>query len=351
MIPSLPISRNTLLTTAVNVLDVSGITRLLKPFYGGRGAILSFHRVLPDGAATLTPGTAVTVSQLRNVLHFLRLSGMELVRLLDIPSRLSASTSRRFVAITLDDGYRDNFEQGLPVFREFAAPFSVFPCTGFLNRTDILWIYLLEALCLRKDRITWRHPQKDQVEFVRSPKEDRLAFFRRVESYAGYAVGIGESLAEACEAEGIPVGQIKNELFLSWEQLKLMSQDSLATIGVHAVTHASLASLKENQAEMEIATARDELQRQLGAAMQVIAYPFGSLEACGPREFRMARRMGFTMGLTTKKGNIYSHHKSSLWSLPRHTLSMAPHSLSTRYLRISLNGIWDTPFNGTVFTR
>jgi peptidoglycan/xylan/chitin deacetylase (PgdA/CDA1 family) len=343
--------RDTLLTTAVNVLDLSGITCLLKPFYGGKGAILAFHRVLPDGATTLTPGTAVTVSQLRNILHFLKRSGMDLVHLSEVPARLCARTSRRFVAITLDDGYRDNFEQGLPVFREFGAPFSVFPCTGFLNRTDFLWVYLLEALCLRKDRVTWRHPEKGQVEFMRSTEEDKLAFFRRVESHAWYQPGIGNCLAEACEAEGMPVGEINNQLFLSWEQLKLISQDPLATIGVHTMTHPSLGSLKENEAETEIATAREELEKQLGVPVQLIAYPFGSPEACGPREFRMAQRMGFTIGLTTKRGNVYSHNRNSLWSLPRHTLSMAPHSLSNRYLRISLNGIWDTPLNGTVFTR
>jgi peptidoglycan/xylan/chitin deacetylase (PgdA/CDA1 family) len=140
-------------------------------------------------------------------------------------------------------------------------------------------------------------------------------------------------------------------LFLSWDQLKLIAQDALASVGVHTVTHASLSSLKEYEAEEEIQTSRQELERRLGEPINAVAYPFGSPDACGPREFQMVRRMGFTIGLTTKRGNVYSHHRDSLWSLPRHTLSMSAHSRGVRYLRISLNGIWDTPLNGSVFTR
>jgi peptidoglycan/xylan/chitin deacetylase (PgdA/CDA1 family) len=343
--------RETLLTTAVNVLDLSGVTSLLKPFYGGAGAILSFHRVIPDSSVTLVPGNAVTVPQLRNLLKFLRGSGVDLVHLSEVPSRLRERISRRFVAITLDDGYRDNLESALPLFREFAAPFTIFPCTGFLNRTNILSYDLLEALCLQRDRVAWKHPQSGQVEFIRLPEEGKLAFFRRVQTSAGHLTGIGECIAGACEKENLPVADIQDRLFLSWEQLKEISRDPLASVGVHTETHAWLGSLKKNEAESEIETSRHELERQLAEPVNLIAYPFGCPGACGPREFEMAQRMGFTLGLTTKRGNVHSSHGDNLWSLPRHTLSMAAHSRTVRYLRISLNGIWDTPLNGLVFTR
>ena len=343
--------RDAILTAVVSALDVSGLTNLLRPFYSGRGAVLAFHHVLPDGSTTLMPGNAVTVSQLRGILAYLRRRGVDFIHVSEIPARLNAGLSRRFVAFTLDDGYRDNFEHGLPVFREFGASFSVFPCTGFLNRTDILWSHLLEALCLRTDRVTWLHAELGRAEFNRAAGEDKLSFFRRIEGHAAYQTDIVACLAESCEAEGMAVAEIKDGLFLSWEQLGLLAQDPLATVGVHTVTHAALGTLAESEAKNEIGNSREELERRLGVPVTQIAYPFGSPGTCGSREFEMAQRSGFEIGFTTKRGNIYEHHRNSLLSLPRHTLSMTPHSIGTGYLRISLNGVWDTPLNGTVFTR
>jgi peptidoglycan/xylan/chitin deacetylase (PgdA/CDA1 family) len=343
--------RDTLLKTAVDVLDISGLARLLAPFYGGKGAILGLHRVLPDGSATLIPGNAVTVSQLRDVLQFLRRRKWDIIPLSEVPGRLEARDSRRFIAITLDDGYRDNLEWGAPVFRAFDAPFAVFPCTGFINRVNIHWEYLLEALCLESDRVVLRHSQKGSVEFVRTAEEDKLAFFRRIQLPGWREAERQASVEAAFEDAGRSLGEMKEQLFLSWEQLKSLAQDSLVTVGVHTVTHASLADLSVDAAATEIGAAREELEQRLGAPMKHIAYPYGSPDTCGPREFQMAQKMGFALGLTTKRGNVQPVHENARWSLPRHTLSMTPHSGSTRYLRISLNGIWDTPLNGTVFTR
>jgi peptidoglycan/xylan/chitin deacetylase (PgdA/CDA1 family) len=343
--------RDTLLKTAVDVLDISGFARLLAPFYGGKGAILGLHRVLPDGATTLIPGNAVSVSQLRDVLQFLRHRKLDIVPLSEVQTRLDAHSSRRFVAITLDDGYRDNLEWGASVFREFDAPFAVFPCTGFVNRANISWDYLLEALCLKSDRVVLRHPQKGNVEFVRSQEEDKLVFFRRIQLPGWREADRQAGVEAAIEDAGMSLEEIKDQLFLSWDQLKSLAQDSLVTIGVHTVTHAALAELPLEEAGKEIGAAREELEQRLGTPIKHIAYPYGSPEACGPREFQMAQQMGFTLGLTTKRGNVQAVHQNARWSLPRHTLSMTPHGGSTRYLRISLNGIWDTPLNGTVFTR
>ncbi len=208
--------RETLLTAAVNVLDLSGLTSLLKPFYGGAGAILSFHRVIPDSSGTLVPGMAVTVPQLRNLLKFLRGSGVDLIHLSEVPSRLRERISRRFVAITLDDGYRDNLESALPLFREFEAPFTIFPCTGFLNRTNILWYDLLEALCLQRDRVSWKHPAstgKSNLPGCRMRISSR--FSGASSAAAGQLAGMGECIASACERENLRVADIGDELFLS----------------------------------------------------------------------------------------------------------------------------------------
>ena len=50
------------------------------------------------------------------------------------------------IAITLDDGYRNNFEQALPVFQRHAVPFTIYVCPGFAERTSELWWEALERI-------------------------------------------------------------------------------------------------------------------------------------------------------------------------------------------------------------
>lgn len=345
-------NRSQILTAAVTALDWSGLTLLLRPLYGGLGCILALHRVIPDQDEALLAGNAVTRSQLRTILSYLSSSNVDLVSLSEIPARLAQPSHRRFVAITLDDGYRDNLEVGLPVFEEFNAPFTVFPATGFISRSHIHWIYLWEKVCLERDQVQWRIPGNDVVERQRQDGESRLLFFQRtMAELESPGLNLDETVREAFERMGFDLQAYQEELYLSWEQLRQLAWHRLASVGAHTVTHKALGKLEAKEAEWEMATAKAELTQRLERPIDHIAYPFGSPGMCGEREFEMARTLGFKTGLITRRGNIREQDRKQLWALPRHTLSMAAHSRSIGYLRLSMNGVWDSPLNGLLFRR
>ena len=77
--------------------------------------------------------------------------------------RSSASTScagaasahePRRIAVTLDDGYRNNLEHALPVFRRHAVPFTIYVCPGFSDRTSELWWEALERIIAGAESIS-----------------------------------------------------------------------------------------------------------------------------------------------------------------------------------------------------
>ena len=343
--------RMNLKTLAVACVDISGAAWLMRPFYQGRGAILGLHRVLPaHEPVRQEPGNVIRVEQLREAIQYLQRGGWKFVSLDEIPARLRQD-ERGFVAVTIDDGYADNLIYGLPLFREFNVPFTVFPVTGFLNRTRIYWPVLVPPL-LDSDRIVLRHSERGTLEFPCVTEEEKLAVIPRLWSSGWTEAELERSLIAACERRGCDVKEVLDREFLSWDQLRTLAQDPLASVGVHTMSHRVLARLPVDEAEQEMSGARAELESKLGVRVRHIAYPYGSAGACGEREFRMAQQLGFATGCTTKRGNLHARHAGTLWSLPRHTLSMVPHAANIRrYLRISLFGVWDSPLNGTIITR
>ena len=91
-------------------------------------------------------------------------------------SRRSGGGDPKRIAVTLDDGYRDNAEHALPVFRRHGVPFTIFVCPGFCDRTSELWWEALERI-IAGDRLACRCRARGRRR--RSP---RAATWRRSSS-------------------------------------------------------------------------------------------------------------------------------------------------------------------------
>src|SRR5262245_41352300 len=105
------------------------------PSAAGRGLVLTLHHVRPPGAHSLGPNGHLSVEPgfLAAALDQAKASGLVPVRLAELPHLLSdPEDRRRFIAVTLDDGYRDNVEYAAPIFRRAGMPYTIFLTPGFV---------------------------------------------------------------------------------------------------------------------------------------------------------------------------------------------------------------------------
>ena len=80
-----------------------------------------------------------------------RQKGYEFVSMEEACARMSERNSRkgRFVAITLDDGYEDNYSVAYPIFKKFGVPFCIYVAEGLITgefRADEKFDYSIMSL-------------------------------------------------------------------------------------------------------------------------------------------------------------------------------------------------------------
>jgi len=116
-------------------------------YFFGRGIpIFMLHRMQSDEISN--PG-GISAEHLRQCLQYLKKNHYSFVSLESLVDALRkhAPLPSRSVVFTIDDGYQDQAEIALPVFKEFGCPVTFFVITGMLDQTlwpwdaQIYWLF------------------------------------------------------------------------------------------------------------------------------------------------------------------------------------------------------------------
>lgn len=105
-----------------------------------RVPVLAYHRVLAEKEAPRSP-YAVTREQFESHMRYLAEHGFRALTITELrnASKLSGPT----VAITFDDGYRDNVETARPVLKSYGLTATFFVITGRIGGDDFMqWQHL-----------------------------------------------------------------------------------------------------------------------------------------------------------------------------------------------------------------
>ena len=150
--------RHRLFQASFAIISRSRLDRVLAPVARGRGAILMLHHVRPWVPRDFAPNRLLEITPdfLDEVLTLVRREGFEIIPLDAVPDRLASSQRRPFVAITFDDGYRDNAVHAEPILRRHGAPWTLFVATDFAEGRGRLWWLEIEETIRRLSRIRIR---------------------------------------------------------------------------------------------------------------------------------------------------------------------------------------------------
>ena len=171
--------------------------------------VLNYHRVGVPPESARYRGMYVSPGMLAWHIRLLKLRGFEFVT---VSAGVARGCRAQTVAITFDDGYRDNLELGLPVLNRFQVPATVYVVTGDVGKQGVIW-------------------------------------------------------QEA--------GDKVSSNLMSWADLRQL-QASGWEIGSHAADHVHLDRRSRTEQEALIQQSWDDITHHLGAPPRSFAYPYGA---------------------------------------------------------------------------
>jgi peptidoglycan/xylan/chitin deacetylase (PgdA/CDA1 family) len=117
----------------------------------------------------------------------------------------------------------------------------------------------------------------------------------------------------------ISSGLINNKTYMTWDQLKEMSESPLIKIYNHTWSHTALGQVSKEKIESEIVTANNQLESNLGIKIDILTYPYGSYNDLA---IATLKEHGFVAAFTTVEGTY--HCESNLLTLSRVRVGNAP---------------------------
>ncbi len=223
----------------------------------------------------------------------------------------------RYVMITFDDGYRDNYELAYPILRAYNVSAQFFLATGFLDQPKVPWW----------DEIAWmvRTSKKNQlptnqwtgkaIDFDEPDRErvinKLLKLFKTLEgSETEHYLNSLASLT----GSGRCTSDLAEGMWMTWDMIREMSQ--YMGIGGHTVSHHILGNMSSEEQEYEIRHCKERIEAEIGKSISTFSFPVGSHCAFNQVTRKLLRRHGFQFGFSFYGGYARLDHADPL-NIPR----------------------------------
>lgn len=269
--------------------------------------VLNYHRIDDPhrpGFDTFKPNISATPGDFACQMDYVK-KKYNVVTCQELASFLrgEASLPPHAAMITFDDGYYDNLSNAFPILKERQLPAVIFLTTGFMGMdTPFYWDYV--AYCFHHTQqnsaflpllgeCSWssersRHSVMERwIEKVKRIPEDQK---RELIQGIGKVLGVNP-----------PEGAFSN-LYLTWDQVREMSQSGLVEFGSHTVSHPILTRVTPEEAGCEIAESKKRIEQEIGKPVISLAYPNGGAADFSPEVISAAKKAGIEVGFTLLSG-------------------------------------------------
>jgi peptidoglycan/xylan/chitin deacetylase (PgdA/CDA1 family) len=213
------------------------------------------------------------------------------------------------VAITFDDGYKDNYIYAYPILKKSNIPATIFITTGNITTGEMFWWDKVNYIIYHSSRNQLQLEELDDYSTQSDLEKNNasLAIVKRLAKLQGeqrqYLV------KKLLKNHGGDIStNLGKELLLSWDEVKEMSSNGI-DFGSHTVSHLVLPDSPEEQIRWEIVRSKKDIEEKIKKKVVGFSYPHGHFNN---RIIKLIQESGYSCAvsvfpskLVSSKDNIY----------------------------------------------
>lgn len=246
--------------------------------------VLLFHRVSSEPDVFWPP---MAVKDFARLIDFL--AHETCVVPLEALDAVEAYPDKPLVSLSFDDGYRDFYDNALPVLKNYGVPAHHNICPGLIDRGTLPWTQIVGHYVRKQRGRTVRLPDDRVIAVgINSGEPEYLEILNRI-----YAVDdkTRERYVATISEE---VGDIGGNVLMDWSTVKLCHQAGVH-IGSHGLNHCNMARIADpTRLAAEVSSSRKRIFEELGTYPEMFAFPSGFYNKAGLQE---VERAGYRMAL------------------------------------------------------
>src|SRR5690348_6323624 len=158
-----------------------------------------------------------------------------------------------YIAVTFDDGYRDNFTCATPILQRFGIPATVFLATGFIDSGELPW-YDQVRLAFKSSSqsyLSLRELGGPEGRLGDLPSRlwllERTLTWLRAQPRSECLQAIDELFRKLGVSSQL---QLSNQM-LGWHEIRQMSKSNIV-FGAHTVNHPALSQISDAELMQEL---------------------------------------------------------------------------------------------------
>lgn len=248
--------------------------------------VLTYHRISDSNYGD--PFLSITPHNFERQIQYLT-RRFKVVSLQELVKHIQSqySTLDDYIAITFDDGYRDNYTNAYPILKKYKVPATIFLTTGFIGTDKLFWWDRLAKIAkfIIGKNLHLNFPQdlypekiKDAISMISSGNISKSS------KAASILPILLKEISE--EKKGLILDDLEKQISplpkdgqdrpysLTWDEVRQMNKDDIE-FGSHTVTHPILTKAKSDQAKYEISHSKIEIEREIAKKVLHFSYPNG----------------------------------------------------------------------------
>lgn len=289
----------------------TGLHALVNALMPRRLTILAGHCVSPSPSSEHLPAEMkIDVAKLESILRWFR-QRYRVCTIGEGVQELRHGRGRSLIALSMDDGYRDNHRVMQPMLQKLGVGATVFLESRALDERRVNWshkfFWILTKLSIAEFVQRYGELCRDQRayhaanQYVTEGREDPVYQFKRILKYETDPHDRDRVVDLVFAEQGGDEARLADLLYVTWEEARAMQAAGIE-LGGHTVSHAILSKLAPDEAEREIREGRESLERNLGREIQTFAYPWGRRWDFDEAAERAVTRAGFQTAVTMHAG-------------------------------------------------